>query len=97
VARKVEKRNAFMLMVGKLEGKRAPGRPRYRWIYNIKTDHLEIVFSVVYCIGLAQDRYRWRALVNSVMNLLVPLNAGKLPTGCASYGLSSHTQLRRVS
>jgi hypothetical protein len=48
------------------------GRPRRRWIDNIKMDLLEIGLNVVDWIGLAQDRYRWRALVNSVMNLRVP-------------------------
>jgi hypothetical protein len=55
-----------------MEGKRSLGRPRRRWIDNIKMDLLEIGVSVVDWIGLAQDRYRWRACVNSVMNLLVP-------------------------
>jgi hypothetical protein len=59
-------------LVGKAEGKRPLGRPRRRWINNIKMDLLEIGLSVVDWIGLAQDRYRWRALVNSVMNLRVP-------------------------
>jgi hypothetical protein len=48
------------------------GRPRRRWIDNIKMDLLEFELSVVDWIGLAQDWYRWRALVNSVMNLRVP-------------------------
>jgi hypothetical protein len=48
------------------------GRPRRRWIDNIKMGLLEIGVSVVDWIGLAQDRYRLRALVNSVMNLRVP-------------------------
>jgi hypothetical protein len=48
------------------------GRPRRRWIDNIKKDLLEIGLGVVDWIGLAQDRYSWRALVNSVMNLRVP-------------------------
>jgi hypothetical protein len=48
------------------------GRPRRRWIDNIKMDHLEIGLNIVDWIGLAQDGYRWRALVNSVMNLQVP-------------------------
>jgi hypothetical protein len=54
------------------EGKRPLGRPRHRWINNIKMDFLEIGLSVVDLIGLAQDKYRWRALVNAVMNLRVP-------------------------
>jgi hypothetical protein len=62
----------YRLLVGKPEGKRPLGRPRCRWIDNIKTDLLEIGVSVVDWIGLAQDRYRWRALVNSVINLQVP-------------------------
>jgi hypothetical protein len=61
-----------MLLLGKPEGKRPLGRPRRRWIDNINVDLLEIALSVVDWIDLAQDRYRWRALVNSVMNLRVP-------------------------
>jgi hypothetical protein len=67
-----EKRYLYRLLVGKPEGKRPLGRPRCRWTDNIKMDLLEIGVSVVAWIGLAQDRYRWRALVNSVMNLRVP-------------------------
>jgi hypothetical protein len=67
-----EKRNVYRLLVGKPEGKRPLGRPRGRWIDTIKMDLLEIGVSVVDWIGLALDRYRWRALVNSVMNLRVP-------------------------
>jgi hypothetical protein len=70
-----EKRNVYRLLVGKPKGKRPLGRPRRRWIDNIKMDLLEIELNVVDWIGLAQDRYRWRALVNAVMNLRVPLNA----------------------
>jgi hypothetical protein len=68
----MEKRNAYRLLEGKPEGKRPIGRPRRRWIDNIKMDLLEIGVSVVDWIGLPQDRYRWRALVKSVMNLRVP-------------------------
>jgi hypothetical protein len=67
-----EKRNVYRLLVGKPEGKRALGRRRRRWIDNIKMDLLEIGLSVVDRIGLAQDRYRWRALVNSVTILRAP-------------------------
>jgi hypothetical protein len=59
-------------LVGKPEGKRPLGRPRRRWIDNIKVDLLVIGLNVVDWIGLAQDRYRCRALVDSVMNLRVP-------------------------
>jgi hypothetical protein len=67
-----EKRNVYRLLVGKPQGKRPLGRPRRRWMDNIKKDLLEIRMNAVDWIGLAQDRYRWRALVNSVMNLRVP-------------------------
>jgi hypothetical protein len=59
-----EKRNVYRLMVVKPEVKRPLGRPKRRWIDGIKMDLLEIGLSVVGWIGLAQDRYRWRALVN---------------------------------
>jgi hypothetical protein len=72
VARMRGKRNVYRLLVGKPEGKSPLGRPRRRWMDNIKIDLLEIGVSVVDWIGLAQDRYRWRVLVNSVMNLRVP-------------------------
>jgi hypothetical protein len=72
VARTGEKRNVHRLSVANPEGKRPLGRPRLRWINNIKMDLLEIGLNVVDWIGLAQDGFRWRALVNSVMNLRVP-------------------------
>jgi hypothetical protein len=72
----VEKWNVYRLLVGKPEGKRPLGRPRRRWIDNIKMGLLERGLGGVDRIGLIQDRYRWRALVNAVMNLRVPLNAG---------------------
>jgi hypothetical protein len=59
-------------LVGKPEGQRPLGRPRHRWIENIKIDLLEIELNVVDWIGFTQDRYRWRALVNVVMNLQFP-------------------------
>jgi hypothetical protein len=67
-----EKRNVYRLLLGKPEGSRPLGRPRRRWIDNIKMDLLEIGLNVVDWIGLAQYRYRWRALVSLVMNLRVP-------------------------
>jgi hypothetical protein len=68
VARIGGKRNMYRLLVGKPEGK----RPRLRWMNNIRMDLGEIVWGGVDWIGVAQDRKRWRALVNSVMNLRVP-------------------------
>jgi hypothetical protein len=67
-----EKRNAYRLLVGKPDGKRPLGRPRRRWVDNIKRDLGEVGWGDVDWIGLAQDRNRWRALVNSVLNLQVP-------------------------
>jgi hypothetical protein len=72
VARMGEKRNAYRLLVGKPEGKRPLGRTRCRWVDNIKMDLLEIGSRDVDWIGLAQDRDKWRALVNVVKNLQVP-------------------------
>jgi hypothetical protein len=67
-----EKRNVYGLLVGKPEGKRSLGRPRHRWMDNIKVDLLEIGLSVVDWIGLAQDRYRRRAVVSAVVQFRVP-------------------------
>jgi hypothetical protein len=67
-----EKRNAARLLVGKPEGRRPLGRPRRRWLDNIRMDLVEVGCSDVDWIGLAQDRYRWKALVNSVLNLRAP-------------------------
>jgi hypothetical protein len=67
-----EKRNAYRILVGKPEGKRPLGRPKRRWVDNIKMDHKEIVLDGKGCIDLTQDRDQWRALVNTTMNLRVP-------------------------
>jgi hypothetical protein len=66
-----EKRNVYRLLIGKPEGKRPLGRQIRRWMDNIKMDLLEIGLSVVDSIGLAHGRYRWRALVNTVMNIRI--------------------------
>jgi hypothetical protein len=57
--------------MGKLELKRPLGRPRRRWVDNIKMDLRKAGWGGMDCIDLAQDRDRWRALVNTVMNLRV--------------------------
>jgi hypothetical protein len=72
VARVGEKRNAYRLLKGKPEGKRPLGRPRWRWVDNIKIDVGERGWGGVDWIGLTQDSDKWRALVNSVMNFRVP-------------------------
>jgi hypothetical protein len=67
-----EKRKAYRLLVGKPEGKTPLGRPRSRWVDNISMDLGEVGWGDVDLIVLAQDRNRWRALVNSVLNLRFP-------------------------
>jgi hypothetical protein len=67
-----QKRNAYSLFFGKLEGKRPLGRPRCRWVDNIKLNLGEIGWCGVNWIILAQDRDKWRSLMNLVMNLQVP-------------------------
>jgi hypothetical protein len=64
-----EGRGVYRILVGRPEGKRPLGRPRRRWEDNIKIDLRETGIDGVYWIRLAQDRVRWRAFVNTVMNL----------------------------
>jgi hypothetical protein len=67
-----EKRDAYRILVGKPEEKGPLGRPRRSWEGNIKMDLREIGWSGMDWIDLAQDRYQWRALVNTVKNFRVP-------------------------
>jgi hypothetical protein len=92
-----EKRNVDRLLVGKPEAKRPLGRSSCRWVGNINMDLVEIGLGGVDWIGLAQDRDRWRALVNAVMNLWVHYNDGKLLSGYRTDVLLSSVQLHRVS
>jgi hypothetical protein len=64
--------NTYRILVGKPEGKRPLVRPKRKWMNNIKTDVREMVRDGMDWIDLAQDRDRWRNLVNTVMNLWVP-------------------------
>jgi hypothetical protein len=73
----------------KPEGRRPLGRPRRRWLDNIRMELVEVEWDDVNCIGLAQDRDRWRALVNSILNLRVPYNDGKLSSVQITRDLSS--------
>ena len=72
VARIGEVRGACRVLVGKPEGKRPLGRPRRRWVDNLRMDLQEVRCGYVDWIGLAQDTDRWRTLVSVVMNLRVP-------------------------
>jgi len=71
VARMGEERGVCRVLVGKLEGRRPLGRPRCRWVDNIRMDLQEVGCGYMDWIGLAQDRERWRTLVSAVMNLRV--------------------------
>jgi hypothetical protein len=72
VARRGEERGAYRVLVGKPKGKRPMGRPRRRWVDNIRMGLQEVGCGYVDWIGLAQERDRWRTLVSAVMNLRVP-------------------------
>jgi hypothetical protein len=67
-----KKRKAYRLLVGKPEGKRLLGRPRRRWVDNVRIDLQEVGWGDVDWICLAQDSDRWRALLISLLNLRVP-------------------------
>jgi hypothetical protein len=67
-----EVRGAYNILFGRPEERRPLGRPRHRWEDNIKMDLMKIGFGDVDWIHLTQDRDRWRALVNTVINLRVP-------------------------
>ena len=72
MARMGEERGVYRVLVGKPEGRRPLGRPRRRWVDNIRMDLQEVGCGYMDWIGLAQDRDRWRTLVSAVMNLRVP-------------------------
>ena len=72
VSRMFEERGVYRVLVGKPEGKRPPGRPRRRWVKNIRMDLQEVGCGYMYWIGRAQGRDRRRTLVSAVMNIRVP-------------------------
>ena len=65
-------RGVYRVLLGKREGRRPLGRPRRKWVDNIRTDLQEVGCGYMDLIGLAQDRDRWWMLVSAVMNLRVP-------------------------
>ena len=81
VARMGDSRGVYRVLVGKPKEKRALRRHSRRWDDNIKMDIQEVGCEDIDWIELTQDRDRWRALVNAVMNLRVPRNAGNFLTG----------------
>jgi hypothetical protein len=97
VARMETKGNAHSICLGMPEGKRPLGIPRRMWEVNIKMDLREIGWGGMYWIDLAQDRRKWRALVNMVMKLRVPQNGGKFLSSCATRGFSRRAQFHGVS
>ena len=98
VARMGEERGGvYRVLVGKPEGRKPLGRPRRRWVDNIRMDLQEVGCGYMDWIGLAQDRDRWRALVSAVMNLRVPWNVGNFLTSCKPVSFSRRTLQHGVS
>jgi hypothetical protein len=94
---KWQKRKAYRLLVRNPERKRPLGRPKRRWVDNIRMDLVEVGWGDVNWFGLAQDRSKWGALVKAVSNFRVAYNAEKLSSGYTTGSLSSSAQLHRVS
>jgi hypothetical protein len=92
-----ERRNAFMMLMGKPERKRLLGRPRCMWEDNIKMFLGKIGWDGVDWIDLAQNRDKWSALVNAVINFQFSKTVGKFLSGCASGGFSRRPRLHGIS
>ena len=97
VAHMGEERGAYRVFVGKPEGRRSMGRPRLRWVDNLRMDLQEVGCVYMDWIGLAQDRDRWRTLVSAVMNRRVTWNAGNFLTSCKPVSFSRRTLHHGVS
>jgi hypothetical protein len=91
-----EKKNAYRILVGKLEEKRPLGRRRRRWVNNTKMDLRKIGWGGMDCIDLSQDRDQWKVLVNTIMNFRILQNAGKSMSSCTTGGFSRRAQLHEV-
>jgi hypothetical protein len=88
-----ERRGAYRVLVGKSEGRRPLGRPRHTGEDNIKMDLGEVGWGDIDRIDMAQDRDRWRAIVNTVMNLRVARNAGNFLSNLGRFNFSGRTLL----
>jgi hypothetical protein len=96
VARIRDRRGVYSVLVGEPQGRRPLRRPRRRWKDNIMMDLQEVGFWYVDWMELSQDRNRWRALVSTVMNFLVPENAGNFLTSCKPVNFSRRTLIHEV-
>ena len=92
-----DERGVYSFLVGKPEGRRPLGKPRRRWVDNIRMDLQGGGCGYMDWIGLAQDRDRWRTLVSAVMNLRVPCNAGNFLSSCKPVSFSRRTLHHGVS
>jgi hypothetical protein len=82
--------------VGISEGTRPLGRPRHKWMSNVKMDRREIAWGGMDWIILAQVKDKWTALLNTIMNLRVPYYSGKFLSSCTTDSLSRRAQLHKV-
>ena len=97
VASMVGVEGGYRVLLGKPEGRRPLGRPRRRWVDNIRMDLQEVGCGYMDWIGLTQDRDRWRTLVSALMNLRVLWNAGNFLTSCKPVSFSRRTLHHGVS
>ena len=97
VARMGEEKGAYRVLVGKPEGKRPLGRPRRRWVDNIRMDLQKVGCGYMDWIGQNQNRDGWRRLVSAVMNLRVPWNVGNFLTSCKPVSFSRRTLHHGIS